>query len=477
MTSRELTFAKKEIKNEVAKAMPNIFKNRGEADWALDLLSMAISRLGIEDPNDMRLSIFFRPNVPYISFSFDKRTFLGFDNSDYYKSCRLELLLQANLKGIDEAYIYRNIDKYDYEPDIRVYKMPIEMLMPFEGDIRKNYETSLDYIRSKKDKPEILRKPDTKKGREKLGKLALNDIFLRLISDLKEREELFQGLKGDSKKLHPKEYSLEECSEDTKFDFDTLERWVRAIKRKGQAIIYGPPGTGKTYISEHLADHLIGGGDGFKETVQFHPQYAYEDFIQGIRPQSGDNGTLNYPMVPGRFLEFCKKAKYRQGYCVLIIDEINRANLSQVFGELMYLLEYRTREIPLSGGETLQIPINVLIIGTMNTADRSVALVDHALRRRFAFLRLQPDYEILRRYHQNTDFPVDALIKVLRELNAQINDTHYELGIAFFLREDLAEEIEDIWKMEVEPYLDEYFFDRPEKTEDFRWEKVRGKMH
>ena len=269
-------------------------------------------------------------------------------------------------------------------------------------------------------------------------------------------------------------YPLTQCAEDTGFDLATLERWIRAIKRKKQAILYGPPGTGKTYVAEHLAKHLIGEGNGFPDIVQFHPAYAYEDFIQGIRPQSDEDGGLRYPLVPGRFLEFCERAESCSGTCVLIIDEINRANLSQVFGELMYLLEYRDRSIPLAGGRKLKIPENVLIIGTMNTADRSIALVDHALRRRFAFLRLQPNHDVLRNYHQNrnTGFPVEGLIGVLGRLNNLISDPHYEVGISFFLRENLAEEIEDIWKMEIEPYLDEHFFDQDKKVDDFRWEKV-----
>ncbi len=113
---------------------------------------------------------------------------------------------------------------------------------------------------------------------------------------------------------------------------------MRAIERKGQVILYGPPGTGKTYLAEHLARHLIGGGDGFRELVQFHPAYSYEDFIQGIRPQARPEGGLDFRLVPGRFLEFCDAARDRTGRCVLIIDEINRADLARVFGELMYLL-------------------------------------------------------------------------------------------------------------------------------------------
>lgn len=271
-------------------------------------------------------------------------------------------------------------------------------------------------------------------------------------------------------------YTLAQCAAKTGFEESMLTRWIRAIERKGQAIVYGPPGTGKTYLAEHLARHLIGRGDGFYEIVQFHPAYAYEDFIQGIRPKAKSDGQLDYPVVPGRFLEFCEKAEGCQGCCVLIIDEINRANLARIFGELMYLLEYRDRQVPLAGGGLLRIPANVRIIGTMNTADRSIALVDHALRRRFAFLALYPNYDVLQRYHRGTGFNVEPLIGVLHKLNRQIGDRHYEVGITFFLRKDLTEQVEDIWRMEIEPYLEEYFFDQPDKVDKFRWEKVGSEI-
>ncbi|MDZ7962095.1 MAG: AAA family ATPase [Aulosira sp. DedQUE10] len=270
-------------------------------------------------------------------------------------------------------------------------------------------------------------------------------------------------------------YNLNQFSENIGLEDTEIKRWLRAINRKGQVILYGSPGTGKTFIAEHLAKHLIGGGDGFLELVQFHPAYTYEDFIQGIRPQSED-GKLIYPLVPGRFLEFCKKAESYQHICVLIIDEINRANLAQVFGELMYLLEYRDKEIPLAGGNTFRIPKNVRIIGTMNTADRSIAHIDHALRRRFAFIELRPNYDVLRRYHQKTDFPVDELINILQRLNHVIADKNYEIGISFFLTDNLREDIEDIWRMEIEPYLEEYFFNQLEKVENFRWDKIKQNL-
>jgi 5-methylcytosine-specific restriction protein B len=112
----------------------------------------------------------------------------------------------------------------------------------------------------------------------------------------------------------------------------------------------------------------------------------------------------------------------------------------------------------------------------MNTADRSIALVDHALRRRFAFIQLLPDFDILKRYHarKGTDFPVDGLVSVLTNINREINDPHYELGISYFLRQDLKTEIEGIWRMEIEPYLDEYFFDNRKRADKFCWESIKS---
>lgn len=280
---------------------------------------------------------------------------------------------------------------------------------------------------------------------------------------------------SDETEVNP-QYPLEECASDTHFDLEELRRWVNAIEHKKQAIIYGPPGTGKTFLAEKLALHLIGGGNGFFDIVQFHPAYAYEDFIQGLRPKSSVDGLLEYKMVPGRFKEFCSQASECAGISVLIIDEINRANLPRVLGELMYLLEYRSKTIPLAGGERFRIPENVRIIGTMNTADRSIALVDHALRRRFAFLGLYPKYETLRLFHANTGFNPEGLISVLQRLNATIKDKHYFVGISFFLHRKILSLIQDIWLMEIEPYIQELFFDQANKATSFSWEKVQQEI-
>ncbi|MEZ4708653.1 MAG: AAA family ATPase [Caldilineaceae bacterium] len=274
-------------------------------------------------------------------------------------------------------------------------------------------------------------------------------------------------------------YTLAQVASATYLDEEIAARWVQIVRRKGQAIFYGPPGAGKTFVAEQIARHLSSGAvdgprDGFYELVQFHAAYAYEDFVQGLRPRPAADGGLTYELVSGRFLDFCRRARQRSGLCVLIIDEINRANLSRVFGELMYLLEYRDQAIHLAGGgEPFRIPGNVLILATMNTADRSIALVDHALRRRFAFIPLFPNYDVLRRFHaqQQTGFAVEPLIRRLEQINRAIEDPNYAVGISYFLRPHLADEIADIWQTEIEPYLEEYFFDQPERVEALRWKR------
>jgi 5-methylcytosine-specific restriction protein B len=131
-----------------------------------------------------------------------------------------------------------------------------------------------------------------------------------------------------------------------------------------------------------------------------------------------------------------------------------------------------------AGGQPFKIPQNVRIIGTMNTADRSIALVDHALRRRFAFLELRPNHEVLCKYLavHVPDFPREKLVNVLTQLNTRIGDRHYEVGISYFMTKELNTKLKDIWRMEIQPYLEEYFFDQPEAIADFEWDSVRGKL-
>ena len=273
------------------------------------------------------------------------------------------------------------------------------------------------------------------------------------------------------------EYLLAQVSQVTNFSQARLTEWVQAIERKKQAIFYGPPGTGKTYLAKQIALHLVGGGDGFIDLVQFHPSYTYQDFVQGIYPSSGLDNGLELPLPSGRFVEFCDQASARRDICVFMIDDIHRADLARVLGEVGYLLEYRDETILLASGRQFGIPENVRVLGTMNTADHVVDKLDHALRRRFAFLALGPEYSILRRYHdRQPGLDIDGLIDTLQQVNGRIGDWRYQVGVSFFLQKQLSEQVESIWKTEVEPYLEAYFSDRLEQIDAYRWDKIRARI-
>ena len=176
-----------------------------------------------------------------------------------------------------------------------------------------------------------------------------------------------------------------ELAADLLMDAAELEKIRDLLWERKQVIFYGPPGTGKTYLATRLARHLT--EDGAVKLVQFHPSYTYEDFFEGYRPSPGGDGSLTFTLRAGPFRDFAEVAAANPSTAyILIIDEINRANLAKVFGELCFLLEYRDSSISLqySPDKEFTLPQNLFIIGTMNTADRSIARIDTAMRRRFS---------------------------------------------------------------------------------------------
>ena len=243
-------------------------------------------------------------------------------------------------------------------------------------------------------------------------------------------------------------------------DREWLQAGLDLLERKKQVILYGPPGTGKTFVAKALARHIALGADPV--IVQFHPSYSYEDFVQGFRPVVEDN-ALVYRLKDGPFLSIAREAKSNpETSYVLVIDEINRGNIAKVFGELYFLLEYRDESISLLYGEEhFQLPGNVFILGTMNTTDRSIVLLDAAMRRRFAFIELHPDKEptslVLRRWLRAKGLsarPAD----LLESLNKKIADPSARIGPSYLMPgdEDLSEgRLREIWRYELLPLLEE----------------------
>lgn len=249
------------------------------------------------------------------------------------------------------------------------------------------------------------------------------------------------------------------------------------LHEKRQVIFYGPPGTGKTYVARHLGRLLTELAEPPPERlaiVQFHPAYGYEEFIEGIRPKRIDGGAaIEYPVVPGAFVRFCREAARIGGPCVFIIDEINRGNIPRIFGELMLLLEYRDLDVLLPySGTRFRIPRNVYLIGTMNTADRSIALVDFALRRRFHFFQFAADPDLLDRWLVSHPTNVPYLAALYRRLtNEAIDDPAFRIGPSYFMKADMDESaLARIWRRSVMPYLREYYFDQPANADQWSWD-------
>lgn len=256
-------------------------------------------------------------------------------------------------------------------------------------------------------------------------------------------------------------------------DIESIELYDRNCKKifsllehKKQLILIGPPGTGKTYLAKEFAEQFSSKPYKF---IQFHPSYSYEDFIEGIRPilTESANSSIQFELKNGLFKEMCIEAKNELNLnFVLIIDEINRGNLSKILGEVFSILEYRNDEILLPYSlESFTIPENLYIIGTMNTADRSIALIDFALRRRFMFMELMPDYDFLKFWllENGGDIELTELVtKALEGLNGKIIeelDKNHQIGHTYFMISNLDyTKLLICWKHSIIPLLEEYFY-------------------
>lgn len=288
--------------------------------------------------------------------------------------------------------------------------------------------------------------------------------------------------------LHPSATSSQSAPADVNdlarslfVDVEWLREVLALLEDKKALILYGPPGTGKTYLARAIS-RFVTPDPKLRTLVQLHPSFGYEDFFEGYRPTPSGSG-LHLTKTPGPLRRLVNEAVDQpDAKAVMLIDEINRGNLPRVFGELYFLIEYRMERVSLmySPEEEFTLPQNLNFIGTMNTADRSVAILDQALRRRFHFVGLFPGEPpvagMLRGFLQQYVPKLGWLADLLDRANSRL-DRHVQIGPSHFMRRDIDEALaRRLWKHAVLPSIAEQYFGRESELTSLDFESLKAEL-
>jgi 5-methylcytosine-specific restriction protein B len=270
-------------------------------------------------------------------------------------------------------------------------------------------------------------------------------------------------------------------SADLKLPLTFVQEILDLLDDRKQVIFYGPPGTGKTYVARAIAK-AVAPDPSRRSIVQFHPSTTYEDFFEGYRPDEGPDGQLTYRLRKGPLALLAEQAENDPAAPhVMVIDELNRANLPKVFGELLFLLEYRDEPIQTlyRPDEPFTLPGNLRFIGTMNTADRSIALVDAALRRRFHFVPFFPDDDemgdVLATWLHDEGEPAEVGTFVAwanEKLSKVLGGRDFQLGPSYFMRKGVKERLPKIWRYNIEPLIADQLFGQEQVIKRFAYTEL-----
>lgn len=325
---------------------------------------------------------------------------------------------------------------------------------------------------------------------------ALNNIKETVLSD--DKYDRYKGVSSSSMDYYVRyvesrptveendSYSQDDFLSEVFIDEEQLDSIQSVLQNKKNLILKGAPGVGKTYIADRLAYLMMEEKDDSRvQMIQFHQSYSYEDFIEGYRPKSNGEG---FELKQGPFVKFARKAaRDPERDYFFIIDEINRGNMSKIFGELMMLIETDKRGKSINllySNDKFYVPANLYLIGMMNTADRSLALLDYALRRRFSFVEISPAFDN-RTFETYIDkigksTKMQKVIEIVKELNQEIVEDFgkgFQIGHSYFVGEafevDAESRITEVVEFEIIPQLYEYWFDDETKADEWA-ARLRG---
>jgi MoxR-like ATPase len=476
--------------DELGSPFTKIFNSYDEAWLAFDVVRSALLGLGVEEQayeEDTRIALTLLPaNSPKsMRLNFGNWVILSFfapesRERQWEFMCRKDYVPEAAQDAIQGQFS----DRIDGKEFVIVGTSPERLKA---GPNRTAFETSLT------DASERFAEWQASPYRN-----AHRPVLLRMAFDEAERDRLLRaGMSIDPQPIppdppiQPPVYTKSEAMKELFLPEAQFDEMLSALHEKRNVVLQGAPGVGKTFVARRLAYALLGAKDPARvEIIQFHQSYSYEDFIQGFRPTPKGHFDLRF----GIFHQFCRRAQQHEEAGVphvFIIDEINRGNLSKIFGELLMLIEAdkrgREHAIPLAycqeGDEKFYIPENLYFIGMMNTADRSLAMVDYALRRRFRFITLKPEFssDAFRASLQSVGAKpelVNRIIKRMNELNGVIAadvrnlGPGYQIGHSYFCPRNGTKPDENWYRRVVEaeivPLIQEYWFDNEQKVNEHR---------
>jgi 5-methylcytosine-specific restriction protein B len=466
-----------------------IFGDRATAEWAFGLLAETVRRLG-GWPDDPRFALTLPHGRTMLRLNLGNWMVMGI-------SARAGVMhLTALVEPMEQAYSFERRAPFARSDDaMAVFAIPLETAREWPDELRRIYEESLLALAER----------FGSYGASPYRRAHQAGLFRALFDEVERERLLTHGLPAVDEKGEraapgpagpraravreaapqwtagqpvPQAYDRADFLRETYLNEETADELRDLLLERKQLLLYGPPGTGKTFVARRLGRWLTGLADPPPErltVIQFHPAYSYEEFIEGIRPESRERGGrhhVDYPPRPGVFVRFCRQAAGVDGPCVFIIDEINRGNIPRIFGELLLLLEYRDEAVPLPySGERFRIPPNVYLIGTMNTADRSIALVDFALRRRFHFFRFAADPDLFGRWLARHPSSLPYLGGLYRRLATEaVDDPDYAIGPSYFMRDLDEAGLARLWRRSIMPYLEEYYIDQPARAQLWAWD-------